>query len=161
MVATTPEILALGGMTPSDIERLRVAMIGSVLTKSESARALQESPTARHTIDQIATHPTKAAGAYYLRYFSKYFLDMASAVGQASNALASGGRAVMVVQNSFFKDLEIDLSKVMQELMEFNGVRLEHMHSHPVVAPIAGSNPLYKKYRERNVRTENVLVFLK
>jgi predicted SnoaL-like aldol condensation-catalyzing enzyme len=158
-VATTPELLALGGLGDSEFSALRRQIIGSVVTdKAEPSSDVSRSPTLRRTLEAIRQHHTKAASTYYARYFTKYFNDLALSLHQLVRA-ARGGHIVLVVQGSYFKEVEIDLRTIVTELMEEDGLVLSEAWKHPARSPIAGSNPRFRIYRESNVATEDILVF--
>lgn len=158
-VATTPELLALGGISNSEFSALRRRIIGSVVTEeAEPSSAVSGSPTLRRTLDAIKQHHTKAASTYYARYFTRYFNDLALSLHQLARA-GRGGCIVLVVQNSYFKEVEIDLRTIVTELMGNEGLALSEAWKHPARSPIAGSNPRFRIYRESNVATEDILVF--
>ncbi|MCW3708892.1 hypothetical protein UE99_037045 [Burkholderia cenocepacia] len=160
-IATTPELLALGTIGKRGFDDLRMRIMGSVVTESNISTANSyRSDTLIHTLQSIATHPSKAASTYYRRYFSRYFDDLTIAIGQLSSVVRNG-RIILVVQNSYFKDLVIDLRQIIIELLEAENFVLETARSYPVRPTIAGSNPRSKIYRDANVRAEEVLVFSK
>jgi hypothetical protein len=158
-VATTPELLALGSVGRRQFSALRQQIIGSVVTEEgEPCFGASSSPTLRRTLEAISHHPTKAASTYYARYFTKYFSDLVRSLSELAGAVRAG-YVVLVVQNSFFKDIEIDLRQIVTELLQNTGLVLSAAWKHPAKAPIAGSNPRFRVYRDSNVSTEDILVF--
>lgn len=158
-VATTSEMLALGGVSVKQFADLRKKIIGTVLTQSfELELSSVLGVTAKKTLDLIKKHPTKAASTYYYKYFSAYFMDLCLSLNRLASAVPEGV-IVLVVQNSFFKEVEIDLPKIISEQLAFKGFSLKEDLKYPVRTTIAESNPRYKTYRKKNVKIEHVLVF--
>lgn len=158
-VATTPELLALGSIGNREFSALRRRIIGSVVTEEfEPSPDASRSRTLQRTLEAIKQHHTKAASTYYARYFARYFDDLVRSLHQLACSVR-GGHVVLVVQNSYFKEVEIDLRSIVTELMEDEGLVLSETQQHPSRSPIAGSNPRFKVYRDSNVRTEDILVF--
>ncbi|MEM5461935.1 hypothetical protein VSR69_45455 [Paraburkholderia phytofirmans] len=160
-VATTPELLAFGELTKQGFESLRRRIMGAVVTDVNSVFSDDcGSNLLQKTMDAIRQHHTKAASTYYTRYFSRYFNDLILSVGQIANAVPKG-HLVFVVQNSYFKEMEIDLRGIIIELVENTGFSLHTSRKYPSRPTIAGSNPRFKLYRDSNVRVEDVLIFSK
>lgn len=159
-VATTPELLALGGMSKGAFSTLRKQIIGSVVTEelTELNREGMQSPALCRTLDAIKQHHTKAASTYYARYFTKYFADLTESLLQLASVVCNG-HVVLVLQNSFFKEVEIDLGEIVTELFGSVGLTLASTSRHAARPPIAGSNHRFKLYRDYNVSAEDVLVF--
>ncbi|MBL8277553.1 MAG: hypothetical protein JNL93_12700 [Pelomonas sp.] len=159
-VATIPEQLALGELDEIGFLALRREIMGSVVTEKHSSGPPEVSPTSLlgRTLTAIQNHPTKAAGTYYSRYFSKYFDDLLRSISQLTSVIENGHIAV-VVQSSYFKDVKIDLSGIVTEAMLAKGLTLSSSRAHFAKSSIAWSNPKFKLYRSSNVDTEDVLVF--
>jgi len=152
-------MLALGSIGTTAFFNLRRRIMGSVVTNGAIA-PLSSRPgsTVQRTLEAIEGHHTKAASTYYARYFSNYFRDLSLSIDQLVRAVPSG-KIVLVVQNSYFKNIEIDLRAIVTEQLHDGGFPLISSWEHPVKAPIAGSNPRFRMYRESNVKFESVLVF--
>lgn len=158
-VATTPELLALGSVDSREFSALRRRIIGSVVTGGSAPSATDSRSTLLHaTLEAIRQHHTKAASTYYARYFTRYFDDLARSLHQLACTVRKG-HIVLVVQNSYFKDIELNLRSIVTELMQNEGLALSEAHEHSTRPSIADSNPRFKIYRNSNIRTENVLVF--
>lgn len=157
-VATVPELIALGQFDQSDFDLLRSRMMGSVVTeKSYSSRLREEDSIVGKTLRAIHGHHTKAAATYYSRYFSRYFDDLLRSLDKVASTVVRG-HLVFVLQNSYFKDVEIDLTSIVGEHLSAKGFRSVHREDHPSRFPIAGSNPKYRHYRNSNVCAETVFV---
>ena len=67
-------------------------------------------------LDQVKAHPSQASRRYYLPQFVQYFSDLFIALGEIRRVLVQGGTAVLVVQDSLYKDVHIDLAAVVAEM---------------------------------------------
>lgn len=159
-VATIPEQLALGELGEDGFLALRREIMGSVVTEKCSTDLAEANPASLlgRTLTAIKNHPTKAAGTYYSRFFSKYFDDLIRSLSQLTSVIENGHIAV-VVQSSYFKDVKIDLSGIVTEALLARGLTLLSSRAHFSKSSIAWSNPKFKLYRSSNVDTEDVLIF--
>ena len=159
-VATTPEILALGGIGERSFAALRHNIMGSAITDpcillADDGR---HGPLLKTTLELIQNHPSKAASTYYLRYFFRYFEDLLRSLDQIAQVVKDG-QIVLVVQNSYFKNIEVNLRAIVVEHLGSRGFELASSWSHEARSPIAWSNPRFKLYRSTNISAEDVLVF--
>jgi hypothetical protein len=158
-VATVPELIALGNFNQSDFEDLRSHMMGSLVTEKNYTSELREANSTVGTVLRaIHGHHTKAASKYYSRYFSKYFDDLLLSLDRIT-ATVERGQLIFVLQNSYFKDIEIDLSRVVGEYLLTKGFRSVRREDYRSRSPIAETNPKSRHYRSSNVCAETVLVF--
>ena len=70
----------------------------------------------------VASHPTKAAKSYYWKNFLQYFSDMDKALDEINRVLRPGGSGLIVVQSSYFKDIEAKLGEMYVEMAEQKGL---------------------------------------
>jgi SAM-dependent methyltransferase len=159
VVATLPELAAVGIPTRSEVEDLRGKMLGSP-SRNRPCSMLEAGslPTGiRDFLKAVANHETKAASGYYLNFFSEYFARYAQSIRELARALRGDGRAVLVVQDSHFKDIPVSLRQWTGELLECVGFRLERGHTYPVPNPKA-LNPAGRRYRASNATEESVVI---
>lgn len=157
-IATIPELIALGEFDQGGFARLRSVMMGAVVTNKQYASVCDFGGTlVGKTLNAIRSHHTKAAGTYYSRYFSRYFDDLLLSLDQLAVGVSSG-ITVFTLQNSFFKEVRIDLVGIVEEHMSARGFHTICREEYPSRSPIAGSNPKYRRYRNSNVSSETVLI---
>ena len=160
-VATIPELIALGTITKKSFESLRYAITGAVLTQNHDfLDDWDETSSVAKAMSLISNHPSKASSTYYARYFSRYFSDLRKSIEQLVD-FSGATYFAMVVQSSYFKDVEINLGKILSELFEQKECRIAYAASYPSRPTIAGSNPRVKSYRNLNIQKEDVLIFEK
>lgn len=67
-------------------------------------------------LSEIEFHNSYAAQSYYLKTFRQYFDDMYVSLSEISRVMKPGAVALLVVQNSFFKEIEIPLGELYVDL---------------------------------------------
>jgi SAM-dependent methyltransferase len=73
-------------------------------------------------LSEVASHPTKAAKSYYWKNLVQYFSDMDRALEEIARVLKPGGSGLIVVQSSYFKDVEAKLGEMYVEMAERKGL---------------------------------------
>lgn len=114
------------------------------------------------TLNAIRTHQSYASASYYAKTYRQYFFDLEHSLAEITRTLRSPGRAVLVVQDSYYKDLHIDLARVCVEAFTRCGLSVVHQADFPVLSDIAAINSKSRRYRSSASRhTESVLIFEK
>jgi hypothetical protein len=139
------ELLAnLGLPSQFDIRGLRDAMIGTVTVpdKALASRApdLDWGTTCVDVLDKIRGHSSYAASSYYYPTICNYFNNMHRWLVRAyDDFLEPDGLLFIVVQTSFFKDVEIPIGDILLEMAKLKGfsnavkLRSESVHAPPRV----------------------------
>lgn len=138
--ATLPELTFMARLRGSNIDLLRSQMMGSPLVGSTAPRAIKSwGPTAIKLLYDVANHPSKASSTYYLRFYQKYFHRLAIAARNIVRLLKSSGHVCMVIQDSYYKEIYIDLARITIEIFEAAGLefvtRFDYL-SHKSIAVI-------------------------
>ena len=108
----------------------------------------------------LKAHPSKASGGYYYRTHLDYFDKIARSLDRVTTALKPGGRAVFVVQDSYYKEVHNDLPLIIKEMGAEQGLKLskrEDFH----FRSMSDINPGRKTYERPSGATESVLCFTK
>jgi hypothetical protein len=152
IVSTLPELAVLG-MTVPDVRSLRDLMIGTpTIHSSDRDIPAAWGPTATKAMKAIAIHPSRASSSYYRATYWQYFDKLARSIVEIRRVLCSGGKAILVVQDSHYKELRIDLARIVSEMgsavgleessrSEFLG-RSTWTTLNPNAARLAGSSPV-------------------
>ncbi len=120
--ATLPELMLLGRFSPICIKHLRLQMMGSPLVGNDAPSAKPAwGSHALEIVEMVAAHPSKASSSYYLRFFLKYFSALELAISRMSKIIRPNGRACLVVQSSYYKEILVDLPTIVQQMGEANG----------------------------------------
>lgn len=154
--------LSLLGYDQEALTKLRKQLIGSPLTSSVVPEAnLNWGPTCCDIIDKITLHPSKASSTYYLRTYLQYFHGMFQSLQEIDRVLKNGGKSVFVVQNSFYKDVYIDLGRILIEMGRILGWEVAVTFDFAFKQNMMHINTRSKRYRGSSIETESALFFTK
>lgn len=157
-VATRPELAVLG-MSLSEQDVLRRAMLGTTtVPKTIALSPSSIGNTAATALAMVSEHPSKASRGYYWKWLSQYFIGYAESMRRISQAM-NGGTLGLVVQDSYYKDIHIDLPKITIELAELCG--WSHVETTEFFVPktMAAMNTRSRTYRSGYSAVEAVLTF--
>ena len=159
--ATRVELAVLAPLLKVKPRDLGRQMIGSVQVP-EGAIEIDKSwgKTCASFLAALKAHPSKASGGYYYKTHLDYFDKIARSLSRVTTALKPGGRAIFVVQDSYYKDIHNDLPVILKEMGLKQGLKLsrrEDFH-HRSMSDI---NPGRRSYKRPTGATESVLCFTK
>jgi len=158
VASTRPELAALG-WTASDQELLRRRMLGTTTVANKLARTEGFGAEAESLLAKVTSHESRASATYYRKWLGQYLDTYQRSIQVLAATLAPGGRAAIVVQDSFYKDVHIDLARITHEMCEAAGWRHESTIAFFVPRTMASINPRSRPYRERATVTESLLLF--
>lgn len=123
-VATRLELAVLGIGPDNGFEELRRRLIGSTLSpKAHDTTAEAWAPQIRKVLASIRGHSSKASQGYYAATFADYFSGLTASIDEMSRVLRHGAHAVVVVQDSNYKDIRIDLAALTAAQARVSGMR--------------------------------------
>jgi hypothetical protein len=157
VVATRPELAVLG-VTKERARSLRDQMVGTptitgIGTSADPAWGTQ----ANDLLELVAKHQSRASSTYYLAYFLQYFDSMCQSLHEISRALRNGSSAVLVVQDSYYKDVHIDLARIISEMGRETGLATVSRTDFAASSTMAAVNPRSRVWRSSFAATESVL----
>lgn len=127
VVATMPEI-ALISKSLELASTLRSTMLGTIVVPEDvSYRSMNWGRTCNDILDQVLSHPSKASSTYYFKTLVGYFSRLYNSLREIARVLRIGGTSIIVAQGSYYKDILVDLPKVIQEM--FRSLGLEETES--------------------------------
>lgn len=112
-------------------------------------------------LDAIYKHKTKASHSYYYKNFVQYFDGLSQSVSELARVLERGGRCIVVVQDSFYKEIKISLHTIVQEMAAIRSLHIVDVVSFNAKANMVNLNSASKKYRNNSDAREYVLIFQK
>lgn len=158
-VATRVELSVLGLSVAEQLE-LRRALIGTttvppaLMTPGDHIGV-----TARCTLDAIANHPSKASRSYYWKWLTQYFLGYAASLAQVAQVTSPTGTIGLVVQDSYYKELHLDLAQITTEILAAFGWQLGRSYKFAPRRSLAQINPRAVAYRNGVKPLEQALFF--
>lgn len=160
--ATLPELAVIGYPNGDFTRRLRDDMIGTpTMSRAQHYDGTMWSRTCSDFLSTVQQHSSKASSTYYLKYYRQYFASAFASMSEIDRVLKRCGQCVLVVQDSFYKDVPNDVPRIFVEMAKHLGWHLNERIDFPVKQTFAGVNPQVKKYRNKFDATEWVLIFSK
>ncbi len=158
-IATLPELAVLG-YGQLAIRRLRQQLIGTPTVPTSSPPIVQEwGTTALTFLGALEQHAAKASATYYYKNHTQYFAGIYQSIGEISRVLKTGGRCILVVQDSYYKDIHNNLPQVFVEMAAVHGLTLQRRIDFPLTQVMARINPGARRYRKTFGAVESVLFF--
>ena len=161
-VAASAELSLLGFGPAAGFEELRRELIGSATVPKAVPKESEEwGATCLRFLGNLKEHGSKASGTYYYKNHLQYFSSMAHSISEIGRVLTPGGKCILVVQDSYYKDLHNNLPLILSEMSASRGLALYERSDFPLSRTMAGIHPGTKGYRQFFGATESVLIFEK
>lgn len=116
VVGHLPELATLG-LSQADVDVLRQNMIGTPRITAQSSKS-ELGKKASSLLEQVEQHDSYAAKSYYAKNFRQYFEGMADSLAEIGRVTKAGRPVALVVQDSHFKDVHIDLAAILSDQAE-------------------------------------------
>ena len=152
-----PELAVLG-YGASELRSLRSAMIGTP-TRSDEKTEEPLGEVAVNLLDQVAEHGSYAASTYYEPNFRQYFVGMASSFRELERVTSPGGQIALVVQDSRFKEIHLDLAGALTGMAETRGWATRGRKDFVNVRSMAQLNKRAHPVAQKTKPTESVICF--
>jgi hypothetical protein len=159
VVATLPELAVLN-LSTTEIKQLRESMMGSPRIP-RTARDIEDidfGPTASGFLNNVRRHTSKASGTYYTRFFANYFSAVRSSLTNLARSTQPRGTMVLVVQDSYYKELRLDLAQAFLEMAGLAGWSETLRSDLDTRVSKAAVNPRARVYRDSFDATESAIL---
>tara|TARA_R110000751_G_scaffold95102_1_gene185679 strand:+ start:3024 stop:4367 length:1344 start_codon:yes stop_codon:yes gene_type:complete len=155
--------LSVLGLPLDEIDgTVRRSLMGTTAIKNvQNSLDLIPSDKCRILLDRIKNHASSGSKSYYFKNFSQYFHSLNNSIGEISRVLKVGGISYVVVQGSHYKELEIDLPGIFEELSCSHGIILKSMLSFESSKHFGRINIKSLKYKKHSIMNEKVLILEK
>ena len=158
--------LSLLGYTNIDIQNLRREMIGTPTIKkgvdySKAPQHMQFETVSKGcftVMDKISTHYSKAARSYYYKTYIQYFVGMYESMKEIYRILNKNGVAIIVVQDSWFKDIYVDVPGIIIEFAQCCGFSVMEKNDYEVRNNMNYINSKSRKYKNLKTNVESVII---
>jgi DNA modification methylase len=159
--ATLPELAVLGIQEP-EIRRLRDQMIGTPTITNVTETLPHEAwgDKTNALLARIKGHESKASATYYRKYYLQYFTGMWDSLAELRRILKPGSPAVLVLQDSYYKDIHVDLATLIGDMSQAAGWTEWSRTNFIVPRTMASIHPGSRTYRQQ-VRTVESAIILK
>ena len=141
------------------VKRMRKEIIGSIRVVDKSPPEEKWGQTCLAILNRIRNHPSKASATYYYPTIMKYFKDMYQCIDRFHDVLKPDGPCIIVVQTSYYKDIEIPVSQIFMDMAKNIGfkecsiVRRENVRVHMGLV-----DPEQRTYAPKKILHEDVLL---
>ena len=161
--ATMPELLILESIGLACYEKSRLSLMGAAVTRNEEIQHVNPSwgETCQALLEKIYHHPSKASKTYYYRSHFSYFSDMAQSVSEIARVMANNGKACIVVQDSYYKEVHNDLPKILTEMAARVGLEKTGEYVYQKRRSMCRINSASAAYRSKRVPLEVAILFEK
>jgi DNA modification methylase len=160
--ATRIELAVLSPVLSEGHDALARKMTGTTKVPTHDIEAsVTWGPTCSAFLRSVKEHPSKASEGYYYKTHLDYFDKMSRSLKNCSSALKPGGAAIMVLQDSYYKDVHNNLAKMVTEMALNHNLKLKRRADFHFSRSMSGVNPRARPYRAPHGVVESVLCFQK
>ncbi len=160
--ATRVELAIIQPVAGVDAETLRSKMIGTTKVPTEKVPLGAEWGAACLAfLSAVREHPSKASSGYYYFTHVDYYDKMYRSIRNVAKALREKGSAILIVQDSFYKDLHNDLPSIVIEMAASQKLELQRRSDFISRQCMSRINSRAVAYGTRTGSTESVLCFTK
>ena len=160
-VATLPELSILGLERRSSFDELRRILLGTTTVPGKCDPTDPSwGQTCTRFLRAVKNHPSKASDGYYSKGHVRYFSHLFRSLQELRRVVVPRGRAVLVVQDSHYKEIHNNLPLIAVEMAAACGFAHLASRDFPLTRLLAASNPQVRKYRPVGVTATESVVFL-
>ena len=145
------------------LRELRINTMGAPVIRSSKA-SVEESwgKTCNDILNQIFSHTSKASKTYYWKNIIQYFDDAWQILNEIYRVLKKDKSALIVVQSSYYKDIEIPLDRIYMEMANNIGFsQIKEPFREVVKSHMAHVNTKSSSYKKNKVYYESSIELIK
>ncbi|MCP5066960.1 MAG: hypothetical protein GY946_10370 [bacterium] len=155
--SSSPELAVLGIGLDEQAD-LRSKMTGTPVVRGKGREHTSSSRTAQALLAEIKEHGSHGSANYYQPWLLNYFHELEVGLTNAARSVSRDGRLAVVVQDSYYKELHVDLQTVTIELLEVSGRELVHREDFRAPHLISNMNSHARRHRATRRHHETLLV---
>ena len=150
-------LLAATGRSEREV---RLQQIGTPLIRANDPDAAMPA-TVQNAIERIRNHGSYASARYYYKGFLYYFADMKETLQRLYEYLRPGGMLLMVVQDTFYKDIHAATPDLLSDLAAAAGFTAVGRKDWTVRLYLSQLSPHSRKFERPHQLSELVIAFSK
>ena len=140
------ELTVLSPLLPQATEQLRSRLIGTVKAVNKIVNSRNPvGPRCLALLENIRNHPSYASERYYYPFYRSYFDRLHRALQIVFSSGTDTFRGILVVQNSYYKELEIPLIQIVSDWSESADLKTRVISSRSTAAHIGQLSPQQRK----------------
>ena len=152
--------LALMGYNENEFDYIRRSMIGTPTINRRTENEWYHCQIWGSVLNDIQAHDSKAAESYYYKTYCQYSYAIERSLSEIYRVLKAGATVTLVLQDSWFKDIHIDVPNLVCQSLEARMCDLISFKSERVVSNMRYINTKSKLYGN-NCNHEVVLTMKK
>ena len=149
-VSTTPELRLLAYESDCSFRRIRTMLMGSPCVQGGAYEISSTwGPTCRRVLGSVACHYSKASSTYYFKTHVQYFRDAEAILREFLRVLKPSALAILVIQDSWYKDIHVPLADIYTEMALALGARsVDNIRTEVVQRHIGFRNTRARQYKK-------------
>ena len=157
---TLPELAVLGASQHA-IEHLRRVTTGTPVVRGweRNHREPLVSLYGESILQQIRNHHSKGSSGYYFPWMAAYLQQLEGGIRETGRVVRGDGRICIVVQDSHYKTIHVDLQRIVIETLASFGRDLLDRTDFPVSHVRSHMNPRARRHLRTRHHFESLLVF--
>lgn len=160
--ATRVELAILDPLVSTSIQDLSRLMMGSIRVPITTPQAVPRwGRRCASFLDALQNHASKASSGYYYKTHLDYFDKLDRSIENIAKLLNPTGRAIFVVQDSYYKDIHNDVPSIVSDISENHGLHLCRRENFHLLRSMSGVNKYTRLYERPTGAVEAVLCFAK
>lgn len=130
---------------------LRKNLMGTTLSRTSPSNPEGLGQSARKLLDAVALHQSADSAGYYRKNFEQYLSDLAGSIAELDRVMRPNAHCILVVQDSFYKDLHVELAAIVVDEAVQHGWVLELHREHEVRRSLVTLNSRAMSYGKKAV----------
>lgn len=156
--ASLPELSVLG-LSPTAIELLRRQSTGTPVVRGVSLGDRGLPDFASELVERITHHESHGSSNYYGPWFRNYLTQLHRTLQSVASSVKAAGTIAVVVQDSYYKSIHIDLQELVHDSLRASGRRLARRDDFKVSHSMSYLNPGSRRYLRTRHHCESLLIF--
>lgn len=161
VVAHLPELSVLEHIAPTSGADLKRHMVGTtaVVTKRTSEIPPAWGPTCVRLLQGIFSHESYASRRYYYHTYFDYFEKLFAALENTIASMRPGGKGIIVLQDSFYKDLHVPTPEICAQIVASLGCSVDIVRNESVRSHMGQMSPHQKTHAPDKKLSEALVRF--
>ena len=141
------------------IANLRQQTTGTPVVRGVNRIEGEISDEAQDLVERVAAHDSHGSANYYAPWLHNYLTEIHKALKVIAARVKLEGRIAIVVQDSYYKSLHIDLQHLVATSLATAGRSLIARHDFPVRHSMSHMNSRARSHLRMRKHRESLLVF--
>lgn len=155
---SVPELSILG-LSARVIADLRQQTTGTPVVRGVNRAEGGMPEEAEELVTRVARHESHGSASYYAPWLRNYLAELHEVLDLIAARVRPGGRIALVVQDSYYKSLHIDLQRLVTKSLEAAGRDLIDRHDFPVRHSMTHLNSRARSHLSSRKHRESLLLY--